>query len=370
MVSRLTQLGIEEIRAYRLHLIQRGLKATSLYPIIGALRFFYGVTLGQKGVLGDLLKNAVCSLYDARGNGHANSFCCPLIYDQRAPLQHLNGQIGGPCPLQNLVRDDRHPGKRVNHAGAISEQPSRRCLASGKQGWQLSLSGKLRNALSVRKNIRCLDDYDRLRTMFRDLRKGLIQFGFGSRAFDPHDQRLEPNRNCCCAIFSLNRDEPARIGSRQCVVAQNRYPRNARQCLFEEFELLRGLLNVEAGNSRGITARAAHFTRKAKRDRIRNDGEYNRRPGGRLLRSSGCHSAIGHDQVDFEPNELFRKLRMSVQFPFSPPGLEYEVPTFNVAQIGEILSKLVIEDCCRCVRHDAYPMRLCGLFSSGTTQAE
>jgi integrase/recombinase XerD len=45
------KLGLEDIRAYRLHLMQRGLKATSLYPIIGALRFFYGTTLGQKEML-------------------------------------------------------------------------------------------------------------------------------------------------------------------------------------------------------------------------------------------------------------------------------------------------------------------------------
>jgi integrase/recombinase XerD len=42
------KLGIEDVRAYRLHLIQRGLKATSINPIVGALRFFYGTTLGQK----------------------------------------------------------------------------------------------------------------------------------------------------------------------------------------------------------------------------------------------------------------------------------------------------------------------------------
>ena len=34
------QLGLEEIRDYRLHLVARGLKATSINPIIGALRFF------------------------------------------------------------------------------------------------------------------------------------------------------------------------------------------------------------------------------------------------------------------------------------------------------------------------------------------
>jgi integrase/recombinase XerD len=36
------------VRDYRLHLIARGLKAASINPIMGALRFFYGTTLGQK----------------------------------------------------------------------------------------------------------------------------------------------------------------------------------------------------------------------------------------------------------------------------------------------------------------------------------
>ena len=43
-------LTFEDVRAYRLHLIARGLKATSINPIIGALRFFYATTLGQKQV--------------------------------------------------------------------------------------------------------------------------------------------------------------------------------------------------------------------------------------------------------------------------------------------------------------------------------
>jgi site-specific recombinase XerD len=45
------KLGIEDIREYRLHLIGRGLKATSINPIVGALRFFYGITLGQKEIV-------------------------------------------------------------------------------------------------------------------------------------------------------------------------------------------------------------------------------------------------------------------------------------------------------------------------------
>jgi site-specific recombinase XerD len=44
------KLGVEDVRKYRLHLMARGLKATSINPIIGALRFFYSVTLGQKDV--------------------------------------------------------------------------------------------------------------------------------------------------------------------------------------------------------------------------------------------------------------------------------------------------------------------------------
>src|SRR5882757_1634678 len=42
------KLGIEHVREYRLHLLSRGLKARSINPIVGALRFFYGTTLGNK----------------------------------------------------------------------------------------------------------------------------------------------------------------------------------------------------------------------------------------------------------------------------------------------------------------------------------
>ena len=42
------QLGLEDVRTYRLHLIARGLKAKSINPIVGGLRFFYGTTLGKK----------------------------------------------------------------------------------------------------------------------------------------------------------------------------------------------------------------------------------------------------------------------------------------------------------------------------------
>ena len=41
------KLGIEDIRKYRLHLMARGLKATSICQGMSALRFFYAVTLGR-----------------------------------------------------------------------------------------------------------------------------------------------------------------------------------------------------------------------------------------------------------------------------------------------------------------------------------
>jgi integrase/recombinase XerD len=44
------KLGIEHVREYRLHLLSRGLKARSINPIVGALRFFYGTTLGNKAL--------------------------------------------------------------------------------------------------------------------------------------------------------------------------------------------------------------------------------------------------------------------------------------------------------------------------------
>jgi site-specific recombinase XerD len=44
------KLGIEHIRAYRLHLLARGLKATSINPIVAGLRFFYGTTLDKEEV--------------------------------------------------------------------------------------------------------------------------------------------------------------------------------------------------------------------------------------------------------------------------------------------------------------------------------
>jgi integrase/recombinase XerD len=44
------KLGLEDVRDYHLHLVSRKLKPNSINPIMGALRFFYGTTLGRKHV--------------------------------------------------------------------------------------------------------------------------------------------------------------------------------------------------------------------------------------------------------------------------------------------------------------------------------
>lgn len=48
------QLGLEDIRDYHLHLVSRNLKPTTINPIMGALRFFYGKTLGQKHIVDEI----------------------------------------------------------------------------------------------------------------------------------------------------------------------------------------------------------------------------------------------------------------------------------------------------------------------------
>ncbi len=44
------KLGLENVRLYQLHLVNRGLKATSINAIVGGLRFFYRVTLKRKHI--------------------------------------------------------------------------------------------------------------------------------------------------------------------------------------------------------------------------------------------------------------------------------------------------------------------------------
>ena len=45
------RLGLEDVRAYQLHLIARKRSWSHINQTVCALRFFYGVTLGQGGAL-------------------------------------------------------------------------------------------------------------------------------------------------------------------------------------------------------------------------------------------------------------------------------------------------------------------------------
>jgi integrase/recombinase XerD len=44
------QLTFEDVRADQLHLVSRGLQAATIIPIMCAIRFFYGTTLGRPNV--------------------------------------------------------------------------------------------------------------------------------------------------------------------------------------------------------------------------------------------------------------------------------------------------------------------------------
>lgn len=59
------KLGIEDVRAYHLHLVSRRLMPTTINPIMGALRFFYRTTLGQKDVADQILYSRVADTLPA-----------------------------------------------------------------------------------------------------------------------------------------------------------------------------------------------------------------------------------------------------------------------------------------------------------------
>jgi integrase/recombinase XerD len=44
------KLTFEHVREYQLHLVSRGLQAATIIPIVCAIRFFYGTTLGRPNI--------------------------------------------------------------------------------------------------------------------------------------------------------------------------------------------------------------------------------------------------------------------------------------------------------------------------------
>jgi hypothetical protein len=63
--------GPEHEREYRLYLIGRGLKATSINPIIGALRFFYGTTRTSASTTARSRRRKCCSSTTSATNPRA-----------------------------------------------------------------------------------------------------------------------------------------------------------------------------------------------------------------------------------------------------------------------------------------------------------
>ncbi len=43
------RLGLEDVRAFQVHLVSTGISWPALNQMVRALRFFYGVTLGHQG---------------------------------------------------------------------------------------------------------------------------------------------------------------------------------------------------------------------------------------------------------------------------------------------------------------------------------
>ena len=45
------RVGAEDLRRYHLHLAESGIGSPSIHPAVSALRFFFTVTLGRRGVM-------------------------------------------------------------------------------------------------------------------------------------------------------------------------------------------------------------------------------------------------------------------------------------------------------------------------------
>ena len=54
------RLGVEDVRAYQVHLASKGVAWGSLNQVVCALRFLYGVTLGQATILRSGLSTPGC----------------------------------------------------------------------------------------------------------------------------------------------------------------------------------------------------------------------------------------------------------------------------------------------------------------------
>ena len=63
------RLGVEDVRAYLVHLTSKGFAWSSLNQTVCALRFFYGVTLGQSTIVERIERSGY---RDGRGDGRVS----------------------------------------------------------------------------------------------------------------------------------------------------------------------------------------------------------------------------------------------------------------------------------------------------------
>jgi Phage integrase, N-terminal SAM-like domain len=97
------KLGVEHGREYRLHLIARGLRATSINPIIAALRFFYGTTLGRKEMIEHMpyarREDTLPAVLTERGHDRSQVLRLPEAVDDYVgadnPLRFIDSFVDG-----------------------------------------------------------------------------------------------------------------------------------------------------------------------------------------------------------------------------------------------------------------------------------
>jgi hypothetical protein len=88
------KLTFEDVRAYELHLVSRGLQAATIIPIMCAIRFFYGTTLGRPNVAEHipLARKADTLPATTVREFRTESTFCRHVAGARASFDHLVGQ--------------------------------------------------------------------------------------------------------------------------------------------------------------------------------------------------------------------------------------------------------------------------------------
>jgi Phage integrase, N-terminal SAM-like domain len=113
------RLGLEDVRAYQVHLISKGVSWASLNQVVCALRFFYGVTLG---CIGDPATDRLCARAAQAASGSERRRSRPLSRSRLEPqgsscadhrLRRRLAGVGGGRPEGGRYRQRSHghPGR-------------------------------------------------------------------------------------------------------------------------------------------------------------------------------------------------------------------------------------------------------------------